>query len=85
MRHLVWDSRAELRLGSSDRKWSLLSGVVAERQGGWGFSGRGQYLATRAGGGDTTTGGLRFGLVYRPPRTRWILLNRLDWLLETWR
>jgi uncharacterized repeat protein (TIGR01451 family) len=79
---LVWDSRAELRIGSDERKLALLSGAVAERQGGWGFSVRGQYLATRADAGDTTTGGLRLGLVYRPPRTRWILLNRLDWLLE---
>jgi hypothetical protein len=79
---LVWDSRAELRLGSDERKLSILTGVVAERQGGWGFSGRGQLLATFADAGDSTTGNLRFGLVYRPARTRWILLNRLDWLLE---
>jgi outer membrane protein OmpA-like peptidoglycan-associated protein len=79
---LVWDSRAELRLGSDEDKLSVLTGVVAERQGGWGFSGRGQVLATRGDAGDTTSGNLRFGLVYRPARTRWILLNRLDWLLE---
>ncbi len=80
--HLVWDSRAELRLASDEDKLALLTGVVAERQGGWGFSGRGQYLATRGGAADTTSANLRFGAVYRPPRTRWILLNRLDWLLE---
>jgi uncharacterized repeat protein (TIGR01451 family) len=79
---LAWDSRAELWLGADDRKLTLLTGVVAERRGGWGFSGRGQLLATRGDAGDTTSGNLRFGLVYRPPRTRWILLNRLDWLLE---
>ncbi|HSN91842.1 MAG TPA: OmpA family protein [Anaeromyxobacteraceae bacterium] len=83
VKHLVWDSRAELRLGEQERKWSILTGVVAERQGGWGFSGRGQLLGTLAEDGErTTAANLRFGLVYRPPRTRWLVLNRLDWILE---
>jgi uncharacterized repeat protein (TIGR01451 family) len=82
VKHVVWESRAELRLGSDDRKWSLLTGVVAERGNGWGLSGGARYLSTRAGGDRSATGDVRFGLVYRPPRTRWILLNRLDWLFE---
>jgi len=82
VKKFVWDSRAELRTASNDDKWSLTSGVVAERNDGWAWSGRGQYLGTSAEGSHTTSGDLRFGLVYRPARTHWILLNRLDWLLQ---
>jgi uncharacterized repeat protein (TIGR01451 family) len=81
--HLVWDSRAELRTSESDRRWTVLSGAVLERGADWAFSGRAQLLGSRADGGDVATrASLRLGLVYRPPRTRWIVLNGLDATLE---
>ena len=83
MKRVVWQSRAELRLAETDRRWSLLSGVVAERGDGWAWSGRGQLLGSSADGGARATNvQLRFGLVHRPPRTRWILLNRIDGILD---
>jgi outer membrane protein OmpA-like peptidoglycan-associated protein len=82
VKKLVWDSRAELRTATLDDKWSLTSGVVAERSDGWAWSGRAQYLGAKQEGSHTTSGDLRFGLVYRPAQTHWILLNRLDWTLQ---
>ncbi|HEY2029802.1 MAG TPA: OmpA family protein [Myxococcales bacterium] len=82
VKKLAWDSRAELRTARDDDKWSLTSGVVAERSDGWAWSGRGQYLGSSTFGQHTTASDLRFGLVYRPVHTHWIFLNRLDWLLQ---
>jgi hypothetical protein len=31
---------------------------------------------------DTTKANLRYGLVFRPPQTKWIVLNRLDYLFD---
>ena len=80
---LIWDSRIEGRTSDSGDKWSILSGVVAERSSGWAFAGRAQYLGSR-GPADlhTAAGDLRFGFVHRPARTDWILLSRLDWIFN---
>jgi hypothetical protein len=83
VKRIVWQSRAELRVAETERKVSLLSGVVAERGDGWAWSGRGQLLGSSADGGARATNvSLRFGLVHRPPLTRWVLLNRLDAILD---
>ncbi len=84
VKHLTWDSRAEFRVAESQDKWGLLSGVVNEVDGRWAWSGRGQIYQTFAATGiDTTQANLRYGLVFRPPRTNWILLNRLDYYIDT--
>ena len=83
VRSFVWDSRAELRTATTENKWALLSGSVVELSGAWAWSGRGQYLGGNTpAGAHTTSGNLRFGLVYRPPQTKWIVLDRLDWLVD---
>ena len=79
----TFDSRLEGRTSTTEDRLSALSGAVAELSDGWALSGRGQLLRSwQLGGAHGTSAGLRFGLVYRPPRTRWILLNRLDWVVE---
>lgn len=35
-----------------------------------------------AAGEDSLTGNLRLGLAYRPPRGRWIVLDKLEWIEE---
>ena len=83
VRSFVWDSRAEARAASSETRWTLLSGIVSELGNGWAWSGRGLYLGSSAPAGTHSTSlNLRAGLVYRPPRTRWILLDRLDWNVD---
>jgi hypothetical protein len=83
VKSFVWDSRIEGRTAASGDKWSVLSGLVAERDNGWAFSGRMQYLGTRTfDGTHTASGDARVGFVYRPPQTRWILIDRLDFLFD---
>ncbi len=83
VKHLTWDNRAEVRVAESQDKWGLLSGIVNEVNGSWAWSGRAQIYQTFASTGiDTTQSNLRYGLVFRPPETKWILLNRLDYYLD---
>ncbi len=84
IKHLTWDNRAEFRIAESQDKLGLLSGIVNEVDGRWAWSGRAQiYQTFNATGIDTTQANLRYGLVFRPPRTNWILLNRFDYYLDS--
>jgi hypothetical protein len=81
--HLTWDNRLEFRWAGSENKWGLMSGVVNEVDSRWAWSGRVQvYQTSASGGNDTTRANLRYGLVFRPPQTKWIVLNRLDYLYD---
>ncbi len=81
--HLTWDNRLEFRWASSENKWGLMSGVVNEVDSSWAWSGRAQVYQTSVSSGiDTTRANLRYGLVFRPPQTKWIVLNRLDYLYD---
>ncbi len=83
VKNFVWDSRVEGRTSQSEDRYTLLSGLVSELGSGWAWSGRGQLLGTsNADGSHGTSGNVRFGLVFRPAQTRWIFLNRLDWIVE---
>jgi hypothetical protein len=60
-----------------------MSGLVNEVDPRWAWSARVQAFRTSASAGsDAVRSSLRYGLVYRPPETRWILLNRLDYQLD---
>jgi hypothetical protein len=84
VKHLTWDNRVEGRIAESQDKWGVMSGIVNEVDGSWAWSGRVQIYQTFAVTGiDTTQANLRYGLVFRPPRTNWILLNRLDYFIDT--
>lgn len=83
LKGLVWDNRAEGRFAKSETKWGFISGVVGEPGNGWAWSARAQYLGSVAPvdqRADTASG--RLGLVFRPAHTNWILLNRLDFILD---
>lgn len=83
VKHLTWDNRMEFRLANSENRWGLMSGLVREGNGDWAWSGRAQLFQSSASTGiDTTKANLRFGLVFRPPRTNWIVLNRLDYYID---
>jgi len=77
-----WDGRAEVRRATSEDKWGVLSSLMGEPRQGWGWSARLQLFDTQASAQDTLHGDLRFGLVYRPLETRWIILDRLDFLVD---
>ena len=76
---LTWSNRVEYRTGSTDKKWGIITGVMNEQGLYWGWTGKLQVLHSEATGGvDNTDVDIRMGLAYRPPVTRWILLDRLD-------
>jgi len=76
---LAWSNRVEYRTSSTDNKWGLITGVMNEQGLYWGWTGKLQVLHSHSDGGTTSTDAdLRVGIAYRPPVTRWILLDRLD-------
>ncbi|TSK07123.1 MAG: OmpA family protein [Geobacter sp.] len=78
-KRLLWSNRIEYRDGESEDKWGLISGLTNEQGLYWGWTGRLQVLQTRGiDGSRTTDADLRLGMAYRPPVTRWIVLDRLD-------
>lgn len=78
-----WSNRLELRTSDTDNKWGVVSAYVGEPADGWGWSARCELFDTDANTGTkTVTGDLRFGMVYRLLNTRWIFLDRLDFLYD---
>ena len=76
---LLWSNRVEYRNSPTDDKWGLMTGLINEYGLNWGWTGRLQLYHTQSPGGNSSTAGdLRLGLAYRPPMTKWIVLNRLD-------
>jgi uncharacterized repeat protein (TIGR01451 family) len=83
VKQMTWDNRLEFRLADSENKWGLMSGLVKEIDSSWAWSSRAQIYQTSAVTGlNTTKVDLRYGLVYRPPQTQWIVLDRLDFLID---
>ncbi|MDI6743357.1 MAG: hypothetical protein QMD11_11545, partial [Smithella sp.] len=83
VKNLTWDNRVEFRFADTEDKWGLMSGVVKEVDGNWAWSARLQYFQTDAVSGlETTKLNLRHGLVYRPPITTLIVLNRFDFIVD---
>ncbi len=80
---LTWDNRLEFRMAETEDKWGIMSGMVKEVNKNWAWSGRLQLLQTNSSAGsDTTSTDLRWGLVYRPPETNLIALNRFDLIIN---
>lgn len=78
-----WNSRLEYRTSQPEDKWGVLTALVGEPAPGWGWSARLQLFDTSAADGSgRTNGDLRLGLVHRPSAARWIILERLDLLVE---
>jgi uncharacterized repeat protein (TIGR01451 family) len=78
-----WDNRVEYRTADSENKWGFLSGIIGEVREGLGLSARVQVFLTDADSGrEATDGSVRLGLAYRPFQSRWIVLDRLDYLFE---
>jgi uncharacterized repeat protein (TIGR01451 family) len=83
IKQMTWDNRLEFRLADSENKWGLMSGVVKEIDSSWAESGRVQIYQTSATAGlNTTKVDLRYGFVFRPPQTKWIALDRLDFIID---
>ena len=80
---LTWDNRLEYRTSESEDKWGLMSGLVKEVDQNWAWSGRLQlFQVNSSAGADTASADLRYGLVYRPPETKLMALNRFDLIIN---
>ena len=78
-----WTGRAETRAGESRDKWGLYTGFVQEVNEGFGYNLAVDYFrADEEVGADRDESSARLGLVFRPVESRWIVLNRLDWVSE---
>ncbi len=78
-----WSNRGEYRTSETDDKWGLLSGISGEVRDGLGLSARAQIFSTESVTGlEKTSGDLRFGAAYRPVKSRWIILDRIDFLYD---
>lgn len=76
-------NRIEYRTGDSEDKIGLYSGVEGEIRRGLSLSSRLQFFdSQRSGGIRSFDGNLRLGGAYRPVQSRWILLDRLDYLFD---
>jgi len=76
-----WSNRVEYRTATSEDKWGVESAFIGEPKEGWGWSSRLRLFDTESAAGDRNVqGDLRLGLAYRPLRTRWIILDRLDFI-----
>lgn len=77
-----WANRLEFRDAETEEKWGLFSGLAGEVHEGLGLSARTQIFLTDGAAAEKTDGELRLGLAYRPFASRWIVLDRLDFLFE---
>jgi uncharacterized repeat protein (TIGR01451 family) len=78
-----WNNRLEVRTSDSEDKWGVVSAFIGEPKEGWGWSARCQVFDTKsAASAKNVNGDLRLGMVYRPQHTRWIILDRLDFLYD---
>ncbi|OGR04930.1 MAG: hypothetical protein A2511_13250 [Deltaproteobacteria bacterium RIFOXYD12_FULL_50_9] len=78
-----WTGRVETRDSDNEDRLGVFSGVYGELKEGIGLAAALQAFRTGyATGAEKESGDLRFGLAYRPRETRWIILDRLDFLID---
>ncbi len=78
-----WAARIETRQADTDDKWGITAGMYVEPEQGLGLSAGAQIFRNNtAAAGESTQGDLRLGMAYRPLQSRWIFLDRLDYIFE---
>ncbi len=82
-RNWRWTQRAEVRHGDTEDKWSLDGAVFVEPSGSLGLQ-AGLRLDRRDGAAGTRSDrtAARLGLAWRPERSPWTVLQRLDWKID---
>jgi hypothetical protein len=74
-----WWNRLETRQGDSEDKVGISSGVVGEVREGTAVSARLMaFITDSSGGSKRDEEEVTLGLAYRPDRSKWIILERLD-------
>lgn len=79
----AWTGRVEERFSDDEKKFSVLSGVNGEASEGLGLAAGVQvFQSSFTTGGRTANDDVRLGLVYRPKNSDWIVLDRMDLLVD---
>jgi hypothetical protein len=74
-----WNWRGEYRTSGNEDKWNWLTGIYGEPRKGLGLSAAVQLFRTDGeDGAERTEGDIRLGMAYRPRKSRWTVLDRLD-------
>lgn len=74
-----WWNRLETRQGDSEDKVGVSSGVVGEVRDGVAVSAKLMaFITDSAGGSKRDEEEITLGMAYRPDRSKWIILERLD-------
>ncbi|HUJ17032.1 MAG TPA: OmpA family protein [Nitrospirota bacterium] len=81
--HWSWTGRIEHRVSDLERRIGMFTGANGELMPGWGLAGAFQGFRTDGiTGSSKKNEDLRLGFAYRPPQARWIILDRLDLIVE---
>ena len=79
----IWSNRIEQRFSDNEDKFGIFTGAEGDVREGVAVSGKFQLFNThRLDGQKQQSGDVRFGLAYRPAKTRWIVLDRLEFLFD---
>jgi uncharacterized repeat protein (TIGR01451 family) len=78
-----WTGRVEERFSADEKKFGVFSGVNGEASEGLGLAAGVQvFQSSYMTGARTENDDVRIGLVYRPKNSDWIVLDRLDLLVD---
>jgi hypothetical protein len=78
-----WWNRLETRQADSENKYGASTSVVGEPRKGIAVSAKAlAFITDAAKGARATDGDIRLGFAYRPAKSRWIVLNRMDFYFE---
>ncbi|MEK7851153.1 MAG: hypothetical protein AAB275_04655, partial [Deltaproteobacteria bacterium] len=79
----AWTGRIENRDSENEDKIGIFTGIYGEVRDGIGMAAALQAFKTdSSSGAGKTSGDLRLGLAYRPKETKWIVLDRFDYLFD---
>ena len=78
-----WTGRVEERFSHDETKFGVFSGFNGEPREGIGLAAGVQaFQSNFATGARSRNDDFRLGLVYRPRQTKWIVLDRMDFILD---
>lgn len=78
-----WTSRTEYRTTETEDKWGITTGLYSAPATDIGLSSAIQLFRVEPeNGAETTDADIRLGLAYRPTKTRWVVLDRLDFKVD---
>lgn len=80
----TFNNRVELRTAEQEDKYGLMVNWERNLQDGVGYSAATKIFTTdRTDGAELLDGDIRFSMAYRPLQSRWIALNRLDFVFDS--